>query len=1024
MPELDRRSFLKVVGMSAGAVATTACKEPVEKVIPYLNQPEEIIPGIPTYYASTCRECPGACGITVKTREGRPIKVDGNPEDPISRGALCARGQVSLSRTYDPDRFRSPMKRGPDGQLVATTWDDALATLQAKLSSANKSKVFFLGGLETGTLDTLIDGFMAALGSTNRMRFEPFAYESLRAANRLLFGSDAVPQFRFELADFVLSFGSDFLETWGSPLANQRGYADGRKGGKGFAVHIGPRLSMSGASCDMWLSAKPGTEILVALALAGEVARAKSFDLSASGIAPVSIADAAQRSGIKAEELTKLAGQIAKAQAPLAIPPGLEVQGPNATAFAAAVQLLNAVSGALNKTVVFGPDQNIGKLARFADIVDLAGKMRGGDVEVLFVHNANPVYAARQAAFADALKQNNVFVVSFSSANDETTAAASLVLPDHTPYESWGDAEPVLGLRRLQQPTINPIFDTRAIGDVLVDIAQKLGVGQTLGTQSFLERLRAAWGAGFDAALGKGGVFEPAAPRQVALGRGAAGLDFQAFEPAGAGDLTLVVYPSLHFYDGRSARFPVLQEIPDPVTKLVWGSFAEIHPETAKTLGVATGDVVTVTTQAGSVELPVFVHLALRKDVVAIMAGQGHQPVKPDAADPDWFQRRKQIGVNALDLLPAQLDASGGGPAWLATRVQVASTGRMQPLAMPQATFDQERRGIARFTTLAALAAGGKDGEHGAGHGAGHGAAEAGHGAAEADHGAGHGEEHSAGHGDPQDAGYAYTTAADAYADAGHLPTVSFLPENDALSADYRWGMVIDLDACGGCNACVAACTVENNVATVGEEVVRKGREMHWIQIERYIEPSDRGEGIEVYHTAMLCQHCGAAPCESVCPVYATYHNDEGLNVMVPNRCIGTRYCGNNCPYKVRRFNYYAYDWYIEEPANLQLNPDVMVRSKGVMEKCTFCVQRINAAKDQATIEGRKVRDGDFTVACAQACPSQAITFGNHKAIPGQPESQVNKLRQDPRAYWVLPHLNTRPGVTYLKAIRRESEEA
>jgi len=218
----------------------------------------------------------------------------------------------------------------------------------------------------------------------------------------------------------------------------------------------------------------------------------------------------------------------------------------------------------------------------------------------------------------------------------------------------------------------------------------------------------------------------------------------------------------------------------------------------------------------------------------------------------------------------------------------------------------------------------------------------------------------------------------------------------------------------------VAACAVENNIPTIGEEIVRKGREMHWLRIERWVEPSDRGEGIAVYNTPMLCQHCGAAPCESVCPVYATYHNDEGLNVMVPNRCIGTRYCGNNCPYKVRRFNYYAYDWYVEEPANLALNPDVIVRSKGVMEKCTFCVQRINGAKDVARLEGRTVRDGEFTTACAQACPSQAITFGNHK----DPASAVSKKRQDPRAYWVLPHLNTRPAVTYLQAIRRESEEA
>jgi Fe-S-cluster-containing dehydrogenase component len=275
----------------------------------------------------------------------------------------------------------------------------------------------------------------------------------------------------------------------------------------------------------------------------------------------------------------------------------------------------------------------------------------------------------------------------------------------------------------------------------------------------------------------------------------------------------------------------------------------------------------------------------------------------------------------------------------------------------------------------------------------------------------GHGESHAGGHGGSHE--------ERPYADAMHLETVPFDPARDALDEKYRWGMSIDLDSCSGCSACVAACVSENNIPAIGETLVRQGREMHWIRIERYVEPREDGE-LVVRHAPMLCQHCGAAPCESVCPVYATYHSKEGLNVMVPNRCIGTRYCGNNCPYKVRRFNYFPYDFDYRGPEGLSLNPDVIVRSKGVMEKCTFCVQRINAGKDRARLEGRdRVTDAEVQPACAQACPSDSIVFGNYK----DPDSEVTRLRNDPRAYWVLHHLNTRPAITYQKSIDRPVTE-
>ncbi|MCZ6713671.1 MAG: 4Fe-4S dicluster domain-containing protein [Deltaproteobacteria bacterium] len=962
MPELDRRDFLKVVGLTAGAVAAAGCQEPVEKVIPYLNQPEEVIPGIATYYNSTCRECPVACGIRVKTREGRPIKVEGNPDDPVSRGSLCVRGQASLYRTYDASRFKGPMVRR-DGQLVPIPWEEGLKLLVEKLAASAQGKVFFLGGLETGTLDELVDRFLDAIGSPHRVRFELFAYEALRTANERLFGRADVPHFALDRADVVVSFGTDFIETWLNPLQNQVNFSRGRREGRGFAAHIGPRLGLSGSNADLWLAPKPGTEVLVALALAHGVAKQRRNG-NRGWLAQYSAAKVAERTGLEAAKIDALAHRISKAHAPLALPPGNELLGTNAAAFTEAVQILNHVSGAIGKTVVFGPDHKLSKLARFRDIKELAGKMRGGEVSVLLLHGANPVYSVPQIGFADAMGKSDLFTVSFSSASDETTALADLVLPDHTPYESWGDAEPIRGVRRLQQPTVRPLMDTRAVGDVLLDVARRLGKGGSLPGGDFRDLLVSEWGAaGFDAALARGGTFKPASSQSVALSKKLGPRDeFAPAELGGDGDLVLVAYPSLHLYDGRSARIAMLQEIPDPVLKTTWESFAELHPDTAKAKGIRQGDIVRVSTEAGSIELPAFPHKAVRPGVVAIAIGRGHQPVDPEVPEsPDWHKRRDRIGANVLELLPGRLDASSGGLAWLSAKAKVESTGRKKLLAVTQQDFDQQGRGFAQSTTMAALLG------------------------LEEDHGG-----------------------------APHLETKEYDAADDAApESPYRWGMSIDLDACSGCNACISACNQENNIATIGEDQVRMGREMHWIRIERYVD-DDHG-ALHVQHSPMLCQHCGAAPCESVCPVLATYHNEEGLNVMVYNRCIGTRYCSNNCPYKVRRFNHFAYDQSVREPENLALNPDVTVRSKGVMEKCTFCVQRIIEAKDEAVNQGRNVREGEVTPACAQSCPSHAIVFGNLK----DPESRVSRLRQDKRAYRVLDHLYTRPAVSYLKSIRR-----
>ena len=405
-----------------------------------------------------------------------------------------------------------------------------------------------------------------------------------------------------------------------------------------------------------------------------------------------------------------------------------------------------------------------------------------------------------------------------------------------------------------------------------------------------------------------------------------------------------IPYPSSRYYDGRGANKPWLQELPDPITTAVWDSWAEIHPDTAKKLGVQEGDFLSIESPYGKIETHAFIYKGIRPDTIAVPLGLGHK---------SYGRYAENRGVNPVELLPASTDEISGGFAWLSTRVKVLKTGKREKLVKAQNSMSQGDRAIAQAVTLREIQNGLHEEEH---------------------------------HEEP-----------DIYPPHKHIK--------------HRWGMSIDLSKCTGCGACVTACYAENNVAVVGKEQVSRGRYMAWIRIDRFFEEDDV-DGPGTRFIPMLCQHCDNAPCEPVCPVYATYHNYEGLNVMVYNRCVGTRYCSNNCTYKVRKFNWFNYKW--PEPLNWQLNPDVTVRSVGVMEKCTFCSQRIIFAKDNAKDEGRDVRDGEVTPACAQACPSKAIVFGNLM----DPESNVSRLSKGERGYHVLREINTKPSITYLKKVK------
>ena len=723
--------------------------------------------------------------------------------------------------------------------------------------------------------------------------------------------------------------------------------------------------------------------------------------------------------------LGKAAGSADRA---VALPPGPGLQGSNAVAANAAVLLLDAVLDAVGRSVSLAP---VPDAASYADVKRLLDDARAGRVDVLMLHGGNPVYSLPELGFADALQQVDL-VVSFASLPDETSELADLVLPDHTPLESWGDAAPRPGVRSIVQPTLRPLYDTQALGDSLLQTGRTMGddVAGRLPEGSFRQVLEAAWAdTDWREALGRGGVFTAVAPTGGTVQRSAARLSFGEPQLDGGGDFVLLTQPSPLLYDGRGALLPWLQETPDPVTKIAWQSWLEVNREVAKRLGINEGDVVAIETAAGTAEVPIFPRGGLREDVVALAVGQGHT-VGLFASRANDGQPGQARGVNAFELLPGATDESGGR-AWLTTRARLTPTGTHRRLANTQRSDNKRRRQLGESISLAALAQGDWNAEarsqpHGA-HG-------------EADHGGGNyeaahvnGDDH--GEGSDAAAGHGAAAVAAGHA-AAHEIRRPFDPGDDAYDdSPYRWGMSIDLDRCSGCSACVVACSIENNIPNVGEKAVLRNRQMQWLRIERFIgegdqelitgrkRPDDRENvgDVDVRHSPMLCQQCGAAPCEPVCPVLATYHTGEGLNAMVYNRCIGTRYCSNNCPYKVRRYNWFDYAIHnFPEPMRLMLNPDVTVRGQGVMEKCTFCVQRIQEARQPAKDEGRPIADGEVVPACAQTCPSDAIVFGNLKDAKSEARTQIRENQG--RAYHALQVLNTRPGITYLAKVERADD--
>jgi molybdopterin-containing oxidoreductase family iron-sulfur binding subunit len=995
---IDRRKFLTVLGVTGGGAAMlSGCStDRIEKLVPYLVQSEDQVPGLPTTYASTCTECAAGCGLHVKTREGRAIKLEGNPEHPINRGKLCSLGLSSLQSLYHPSRLKGPMARNAAGALAPITWENAIAMLAEKAGQAG-GRIAAVSGAQRGTFSDLLNDWAQALGG-RVVRYQPLDHEAVRLANQRVFGVDQLPTHNFAAARYIISFGADFLESWLAPVENQRGFADARDPGKGDAakcVSVAPRLSLTGMNADEWHVARPGTEAAIALAMAnvilsertGAPADANGLRAALARYTPEMAADA---SGVGAELIRTMAREFASASPSLAVAGGIGSQHRGAIELASAVNLLNYIAGNIGRTVNFGADPDHGD--GYGAMLQLLQAMDQGQVGFLLVHDANPMFTLpASVGFADKLKKVG-FKVSTSLFLDETSSACDLIIPNHHGLERWDDARPRAGVHNLMQPVMEPVYrpigdqaGTMATGDVLLKVAQKAGGALARFTAaSFEAHLKTAFGAshsGGDAAwrtaLQHGGIYEPGATASVprlAAGAGQVTYNSPDFDGDNA-EFYLAIAPSA-YYDGRGANRPWLLELPDPVTKITWHSWVEIHPDTARSMNVREGELLRLTTPAGSIEAPAYVYPGIHPNTVAVPLGLGHTEFG------EWGTGR---GVNPLALLSAR-DGQGFLP-YMGTKVRVEKTGGWIKVAKTEGNTRQLGRGIAGAMTIDAVKQGLTLEQF----------------------------EKNEGHGEHE-----VNTEREVEAIEGFRESVERKKQYGEYAKEHpQWGMTIDLARCTGCSACVVACYSENNLPWVGEDEVRRGREMSWMRIERYWEGGEGDLPLEARVVPMLCQHCGNAPCEPVCPVYAAYHTADGLNGQVYNRCVGTRYCSNNCPYKVRYFNWFAYGKKaFPQPLNLQLNPDVVVRARGVMEKCTFCIQRIRGAQNQARLEDRPLRDGEFTTACAQACPSDAIVFGNRN----DPESRVARSAEDKRGYHVLEELNTRPAITYLAKVLHRSE--
>lgn len=934
----SRRNFLKWCGFTfTSAAIATSCENPVKKAIPYLNKPEEITPGKANYYASSYFDGSEYGSILVKTREGRPIKIEPNELSSVTKTGSSARTQALVLSLYDSEgRYHQPLR---NKKQVA--WGDADEDIKSRLEAlAAKGKEIALvtPDIISPSTKKIISELKEAYPTTKWIIYDPVSASAMLEANEKSFGKRAVPQYRFDNADVIVGVNADFLGTWLMPVDYTGQYVKNRKikdGEKHMSRHLQfeSLMSLTGTNADERYTINPADEGKFLAALHDEIARATGN--SPSGVkAP---------GGLPVKETAKeLLSNKGRA---------LVVCGTNNLAHQTIANAINQMLDSYGSTInIEQPLQT--KQANDSDFDTLTGNLEKGETGAVLFYDVNPFFDYPKAGKLKNALSKAALTVTMTTVKNETSSVTEYVLPTHHPLESWGDFEPVKGKYSLAQPSIRNIYKTRQFEDILL----KWNGNNT----PYPEYLKNFWKKNIYPKQNKyldfrnfwvhtlqNGVYEPKTTSATDYSFSDKGLrssfaDVKKTPPKGT---TLLFYEKVGIGNGKYANNPWLQELPDPVTKATWDNYFCVSPAFAKRNNLHNEQVISVK----GIELPVLVQPGQADNTIAVAVGYGRSETGKVADG---------VGKNVYPLMGAHK----GHRQFFSTNVSMENTGRQHVIATTQTHHSMEGRDIVREASLDTFVK------------------------------------------DPE-----------SIKQKNHDTTLYKKQE----FGGHHWALVVDLNACTGCGACAIACQAENNVPVVGKEEVIKKRIMHWIRIDRYYK-EDEGNP-SVVHQPVMCQHCDNAPCENVCPVAATTHSNEGLNQMAYNRCIGTKYCINNCPYKVRRFNWYKYAGNEEFDYNMNddlgrmvLNPDVTVRSRGVVEKCSFCVQRIQENKEQAKLENRDLQDGEIIPACAQACPANALIFGDLN----DPESRVSKLVNSNRNYHLLEQLHTKPTVSYMTKIR------
>jgi molybdopterin-containing oxidoreductase family iron-sulfur binding subunit len=951
---LSRRGFLKMMGASLAMAGLTGCSlsSPQEKILPYVNKPDAVTPGLPLFFATAMPLGGYATGVLVRSNEGRPTKVEGNPDHPASLGATDVYAQASILSLYDPDRSQAVLK---DGQ--PSTWEDFVGALNGALTTQRGKGGAGLRILtETVTSPTLISQIQALqqqFPQAKWYQYEPGSGDGARAGAQLAFGQPVNTIYNFDQASLVLSLDSDYMLKAPGRVRYAREFMagrlvrDGRKAmNRLYVVESTPTIT--GAQADHRLPLKAGQVEAFARALA------QALGVSAGG--------AAAPAGVPADWLPALVKDLQASRGRSIVIAGEE----QPAAVHALAHAINATLGNAGATISYTEPAEANPGDQVAGLRELATDMAAGTVELLVTLGGNPAYTApADLGFAEALGKAGLRVHLGMHA-DETAALSTWHIPEAHYLEAWGDARAYDGTVSIIQPLIAPLWGGRTAHELL---AALLGQNTSAydAVRAYWQSQRGASGDAFETfwrtSLNKGVIdgttFSALPAGEVRLNSAALA---SAAAPAAEGlELTFRLDPSL--WDGRFANNGWLQELPKPLTTLTWDNVAMVSPALAEQQGLQNGDVIQLNYNGRSVQAPVWIMPGQPDDSIAVTLGYGRSKAGNVG---------NGAGFNAYALRTADAPGFGGG-------LTISKVGSGFVLANTQKHYALEGRDLIRRATLE---------EYLQNPNFAHESAEGNPDVAEATEGG----ELVPGHNEP-----------------------SLYPEYPYNG--NKWGMVIDTQACIGCNACVIACQSENNIAVVGKDQVSRSREMHWLKIDTYFEGGL--ENPETLFQPRLCMHCEQAPCEVVCPVHATVHDHEGLNAMVYNRCVGTRYCSNNCPYKVRRFNFLQYSKNDIPVIQLSYNPDVTVRNRGVMEKCTYCVQRISAARIVSDRENRPIADGEVVTACQQACPTNAIVFGNINDTG----SQVAKLKAQELNYGILEDLNTRPRTSYMPRVRNPNPE-